>query len=423
VVLSAQPETRWIPDYFESLGAEQATNLQITDAASADSADVAAAIEAADGVFIKGGDQWEYVRSWRGTRTEDAIRTVFQRGGVVGGTSAGAHILSEVVFDARRGTVYPEEAIRDPFNQYMSLSNDFLGFVPASLIDSHFTRRGRLGRLVPLLARWRADTGEDVLGIGVDEKTALLVDPQLHGEVVGEGTVSFLRATPTTRFDVRAGRPPVMTHVAYDQLTEGFVFDLVDRRVVVVAESASIDLDLVGYLRPQATELLGGDDDSAAAGLARVVVPGGDSYALQLGMLNEADGLGRIGRMVVMPRAFADPDQYENRVGGLQWLLSRHPGATGVLMDTGARAEVSGSGWLLTAREFDEPAVLVLDARRLEAVDASIWWSFPDSVGPRQSVALVGLEVHVIASGMAYSDILGQVVGVGVRKPTGRRLF
>ncbi len=59
-------------------------------------------------------------------------------GGVIGGTSAGLHILSEVLFTAQNGTVYPEEALEDPFNQYMTLEDDFLNLMPGLIFDSHF---------------------------------------------------------------------------------------------------------------------------------------------------------------------------------------------------------------------------------------------------------------------------------------------
>lgn len=422
VVLSANRETRWIPDYFEQLGAADAFNLQIADADSADSSETADAILAADAVFIKGGDQWRYVRSWKGTRTEDAIREVYERGGVVAGTSAGAHVLSEVVFDARNGSVYPEEAVRDPFNRYMSLSDDFLGLIPGALVDSHFTRRGRLGRLLPMLARWRYDTGRAVLGIGIDERTALLVGPDLRAEVAGEGAVTFLRATAATRVEVGAGAPPVMTAVACDQLTEGFVFDLAARTVVAVPETSITVRPEPAHERVTATDLDGGDDAAADAGPVRLEDPGVDPYALQLGLLEEAAGRGELGRLIVMPRVFAEPDEYENRVGGAQWLLARHPGTAAVLLDAGASASVTASGWLRPIAGRDEPALLILDGHSLRAVDFSSWWTYSDSVGPRQSVALAGLRVHLIAAGWAYSIPRGAVVALTPRTPSGRRV-
>ncbi len=419
-VLSAGRESRWIPDYFELLGARDAFNLQIADLETADSAETAEVILAADAVFIKGGDQWRYVRSWKGTRTEDAIRAVYSRGGVVAGTSAGAHILSEVVFDARNGTIYPEEAVRDPFDHYLSLSEDFLGLLPDALVDSHFTRRGRIGRLLPMLARWYHDTGRHLLGIGIDERTALLVNPDLRAEVAGEGAVTFLRATPATRVEIAEGAPPVITAVACDQLTEGFVFDLLARTVAAVPEGAITRWPEPFRGEVVATELVGTDETAAAAGLVRIEDPGADPYALQLGMLEEAPGRGELGRLIVMPRAFSDRDEYENRVGGAQWLLARNPGAAAVLLDAGAQVSVTGSGRLRPVPGRAEPSVLVLDGRNLAAVEFSNWWTYEDSVGPRQSVALAGLEVHLIASGLVYSELPGRVAGVAPR-PAGDR--
>lgn len=101
LILHYATASTFLPAYFQWLGAAGASNLVIpTTEAANDSANYRA-ILAADGLFLRGGDQWEYVRLWKGTLAQRAIRAVFLRGGVVGGTSAGLAVLTDLVFNSR----------------------------------------------------------------------------------------------------------------------------------------------------------------------------------------------------------------------------------------------------------------------------------------------------------------------------------
>ncbi len=406
VVLSDRAETRWIPDYLESLGASEAFNLEVASREAADDPSLIAQVESSRGVFIKGGDQWDYVRLWSDTGLAAAIRGVWQRGGVVAGTSAGAHVLGTAVFDARRGSLLPGEAIRDARHPRMSLSSGFLGILPEVLVDSHFTRRGRLVRLIPMCASWDgASPGRSILGVGIDERTALVVGPDLIGEVMGEGSVSFVRLTGASDVRLAAGRPPVVTRVAVDRLTEGFAFDLAARRVAEVPSSARLVEPPPLPAEAGWADLLvmGSDPGAADLGAARLGSSADtDPDALWLGRLEEDAGLGLLGRAVVVPGAFADADLVENRVGGLQWLLAAHPGWVGIMLDQGSAVEATSTAWLRPRSASAEPAVLVLDASRVWVVGGSERWARADAAGPRQSAALAGLEAHLLGAGWAW---------------------
>lgn len=76
-----------------------------------------ATVARAEMVFFAGGDQRDYVRSFRGTRVEAAVEPVHARGGGVGGTSAGLAIQSEFVYDACQGSATSAEALADPFSR------------------------------------------------------------------------------------------------------------------------------------------------------------------------------------------------------------------------------------------------------------------------------------------------------------------
>ncbi|MEM1125306.1 MAG: cyanophycinase [Bacteroidota bacterium] len=237
VVVDYREDALSHPAAFEAAGAT-ATYLPIASRATANRGDVAAQIEAADGIFLPGGDQAQYLALWRSTRTEAAIRAVFDRGGVVGGTSAGAMVLGEVVFAAEQGTVFARESLANPLDVRLTLRDTFLGLLPGVLVETHLYERGRLPRLAALLARYEVDTGRWVQGVGVDDGTALGVGPDGQAEVLGAGVVALLRpaAAPPLREDRR--RSLDLRDVPFVQATAGFVLDLTAGTVVEAPASA-----------------------------------------------------------------------------------------------------------------------------------------------------------------------------------------
>jgi cyanophycinase len=153
---------------------------------------VRARLATAEGIFIAGGDQATYVADWRGTAVEEELHRAWMRGAVLGGTSAGCAVLANVIFSARLGSIDSPEALANPYSPYVTLDPPLLGApaVAGVVTDSHFAARDRMGRLVTFVARMKQDALFPVaLGIGVDERTALLVDAVGDGRVVGEGAV------------------------------------------------------------------------------------------------------------------------------------------------------------------------------------------------------------------------------------------
>ncbi|MEM1033030.1 MAG: hypothetical protein AAGN82_21970 [Myxococcota bacterium] len=140
------------------------------------------------------------MEAWKDTATEDALMNVYARGGIIGGTSAGAAILGEVAFSAAQGTVFSDEVLLDPYDPRVTLERDFLSFSPLAgvMTDSHFAARDRFGRLMGFMARTVRDgTWTEARGLGIDEATALVVDAAgsgpAVGTVVGAGSVYALR--------------------------------------------------------------------------------------------------------------------------------------------------------------------------------------------------------------------------------------
>ena len=163
---------------------------------------VAQIIRQAEAVFIAGGDQANYINSWNGTPVQEAINEAIRRGVPTGGTSAGLAVLGEFVYSAQNDAaddpnLSSARSLADPYDRHVTIVRGFITtpLLEGVITDSHFTARDRLGRLLAFMARILQDQGIDqVKGIGVDERTAVLVQPSGDAQVVGFGSAYFLRA-------------------------------------------------------------------------------------------------------------------------------------------------------------------------------------------------------------------------------------
>ena len=201
--------------YRELGGVDSVTTLMLTTQELANAPWVAEQIENAEGIFLAGGDQWTYVTNWKGTRVTESIMTAWHRGALLGGSSAGLAVLGEFIFDAKEGTVTSEEALADPYRDDVSLSTEFLSIplLAHAITDSHFAERDRMGRLITFLARLHKETiTPHIMGIGIDEATALTLGPQGTGRVYGQGAVYIVTAE-TEAQTCEAGTP-----LSYDAL-------------------------------------------------------------------------------------------------------------------------------------------------------------------------------------------------------------
>ncbi len=199
-----------------------ATMILRTREASSDPA-VLDRINKAEAIFLAGGDQWNYIRFWKDTPMARALQRRIDQGVPIGGTSAGLAVLGEHYFSAAHDTITSEQALQNPFDERLAVGSGFLN-IPAlkSIItDSHFTPRKRIGRLIAFLTR----LDKDARGIGIDEATALLVEPDGSAKVVGRNSVWFLNRTrPATTCE--PGKPLAIENVRVFQLNPNQVFDL-----------------------------------------------------------------------------------------------------------------------------------------------------------------------------------------------------
>lgn len=161
--------------FFRDQGARDVAIWNPADAAEADRPERLAEIAAARGVYFGGGDQSRGMAKLRGTRALAALRDVVARGGVVGGSSAGAALLSRVMITGGDG--------EGPIAPGRSAAAEGLGVLEDFVVDQHFLARGRFLRLVhALLDR------PGLRGLGVDERTAAVVYAD-RIEVLGAGQV------------------------------------------------------------------------------------------------------------------------------------------------------------------------------------------------------------------------------------------
>jgi cyanophycinase len=174
----AESRERWLTD-LTSAGAKACT-IPIVESRdhAADSA-IVAAVRAARGIFLGGGDQVKLVSALSGTPLEAAIRDAYMDGAIICGTSAGAAALTKTTL---AGNEVDDEG--KLVEQYIGPGLGLLGY--HTLVDTHFTQRRRLYRLFVAIAEFPA-----LMGLGIDEDTALIVKREI-GTVVGKGGVTFV---------------------------------------------------------------------------------------------------------------------------------------------------------------------------------------------------------------------------------------
>ena len=221
---SGDPET---PSYYlELFGKEYGcTNVEVLeirnrdDAARADYSDIVAK---ARGIFFSGGDQSRITKAMLDTPVGDAIAHAFARGAVVGGTSAGMACQSALMITGngdftliRANNV---ELVRG------------LGLIRGAIVDQHSIARKRLNRLISIILEH-----PDLLGIGVDEDTAVWVRPDGTFEVMGAGSVLVLDASASTvtRHPAADGKDVLGARdLRFHILLSGQGFDLGSRSVL-----------------------------------------------------------------------------------------------------------------------------------------------------------------------------------------------
>jgi cyanophycinase len=173
--------------------------LVIPDTAAANDPAVADIIRHAEAVFIAGGNQARYVNFWRGTAVQDALNANIAAGRPIGGTSAGLAILGEFSYGCLKdkeddNDLASKDVLPNPYHERVTLVRDFLKvpYLGNVITDSHFAKRDRMGRTLGFLSRLEQDGwAKDPRDIAIDEKSAVLVEPDGKATVVGSGRGAY----------------------------------------------------------------------------------------------------------------------------------------------------------------------------------------------------------------------------------------
>jgi cyanophycinase len=211
------------------------STLITTSRAASTDPSVIDTITHASAIFIAGGDQARYINFWAGTPVEAALREAVRRGIPVGGTSAGLAVLGQYIYSARNDPpdgpdLTSEAALANPFNRQVVIAPDLLGILilRGIITDTHFDTRHREGRLLVFMARILASgQAKTIRAIGVDERNAVLVDPDGHAQVVGKkgGEADFYEASHKAWHQCEPGKPLKFDASKYD-VRSGESFDM-----------------------------------------------------------------------------------------------------------------------------------------------------------------------------------------------------
>jgi len=155
-----RPGTSRALDLWKRLGAGTVTLLHTRSPKRANEPDFVQPLREATGVWIGGGNQSHLSKAYVGTEVERQLMALLDRGGVIGGTSAGAAVMTRVMIANGR----TKAALGQGFD-----------FLPGAVVDQHFLRRNRIDRLLGVLS-----SHPDLIGLGIDEQTALVVDVREH---------------------------------------------------------------------------------------------------------------------------------------------------------------------------------------------------------------------------------------------------
>ena len=218
-----EEKERTYRELFEKVGVAEIMEPDITVRHDGSDNEMVEMAKRATGVFFTGGDQLRLTAIVAGTPFGNEIaRRIFEEGLVAGGTSAGAAAMSSTMFISSnsKGTVRRSDVGLAPG----------LGYWRDTVIDTHFAQRGRVSRMLVIFSH-----NPQVLGVGLDEDTAIEVQPGVRFDVLGNGAVFVFDGTVTHTNAPEAGDDDIiaLTDSALHVLPAGYAFDLKKKRPIL----------------------------------------------------------------------------------------------------------------------------------------------------------------------------------------------
>jgi cyanophycinase len=200
---------------MRKLGAKNITMLHTSDKQTANSESFVKPLLTAKGVWFGGGRQWRLVDSYKDTKTEKMLWQVLERGGVIGGSSAGATIQGSFL---TRGDTKNNQIM-------MGDHQEGFGFVKNIAIDQHVMARNRQFDMFDILKK-----RPELLGVGIDEGTAIIVKGDIV-EIIGKSFVIIYDGTFWSREGTELKTLPGSKEFFFF-LKQGDRYDLAKRRVI-----------------------------------------------------------------------------------------------------------------------------------------------------------------------------------------------
>ena len=207
VLPTANPTPSDESGFFRKAGAKNVVSLPAVKLEEVEDPKNLDVLRKADAIWFGGGRQWHFVDAYEGTKAEELFHDVLRRGGVIGGSSAGATIQGDYL--CRGSSLNNTEEMAEGYERGF-------GFLPGVGIDQHFTQRDRFADMTSLMKAY-----PQLLGIGLDEATAIVVKGH-EAEVMGKGVAHF--------YD--GGKPAAEGQPDYDSVKAGGRYDLKARKVL-----------------------------------------------------------------------------------------------------------------------------------------------------------------------------------------------
>jgi cyanophycinase len=208
---------------FEKIGVAEVMEPDVTRRPDGNDDELIAMVRRATGIFFTGGDQLRLTAIMAGTPFGEEVRhRIFNEGLIAGGTSAGAAAMSSTMFISgnSKGTVRRADVSLAPG----------LGYWRDTVVDTHFAQRGRISRMLVVFAH-----NPQILGVGIDEDTAIEVQPGEKFTVLGTGAVFVFdgTVTHTNAPDATDDEVIALTDSALHVLPSGYGFDLQRKRPIL----------------------------------------------------------------------------------------------------------------------------------------------------------------------------------------------
>jgi cyanophycinase len=195
-------------DFWTRAGAGRAVEVDVTDRAAA-----MAAVKGATFIWFPGGDQNRLTEALKGSGLPEIILQRYAEGATVGGTSAGAAVMSAVMITG--------DADLQSITAGKTKTAPGFGLLPGVIVDQHFQKRQRMNRLISAVL-----DHPKLVGVGIDEKTAIIVTRGRQFEVMGESSVVVIDARQAAVSVAADGALASGTGLKLDVLKPGMTFDL-----------------------------------------------------------------------------------------------------------------------------------------------------------------------------------------------------